>query len=231
MATDGIIRGDVVGGVGTLTVANDVSLANNAILRAEVSRTGTDAADPSQIAITGAGVLNLAPTAGNKFSIDIQNNLANPLVAGETYTITLATVASGTINLNGAPVTGVIDPSNYTLWPGMTSANNVSLVSSGGNLTLTFSPVPEPTTVLGLAAGSLGLGGFIRRRLRLGDREVGSSNNSIEQGKLRPCPGLSSFPAEWADRTNWTSCSGTVRPRDPETGDGPKAISRGRKPS
>ena len=102
VATDGIIRGDVVGGVGTLTVANDVSLANNAILRAEVSRTGTDAADPSQIAITGAGVLNLAPTAGNKFSIDIQNNLANPLVAGETYTITLATVASGTINLNGA---------------------------------------------------------------------------------------------------------------------------------
>jgi hypothetical protein len=38
--------------------------------------------------------------------------------------------------------------------------------NAGGDVFLTVAPVPEPATVLGVAAAALGLGGFVRRRLR-----------------------------------------------------------------
>ena len=161
----GAIRGGVTGGTGTLNVGNTVTVANNGTIRTEVSRTGANTATDSKI-IINAGSLNLAPNAGDKFFIDIVNNGASPMIAGETYTITLATVASGVINVHGVAASGVISPSNYTLFSGMTTATGVSLTASGGNLNLTFTPVPEPTTVLGLTAGVLGLGRVVHRRLR-----------------------------------------------------------------
>jgi hypothetical protein len=88
------------------------------------------------------------------------------LVAGETYAITLATVASGTINVNGTAASGTIDPWFYILWSSMTSAQNVSLIANGGNLELTFTPVPEPAITFALAAGALGAAGLMRRLRR-----------------------------------------------------------------
>ena len=67
---------------------------------------------------------------------------------------------------------GVIAQSNYVLSaPGYAIDPNYSLAvaSDGGGgylLQLTFTPVPEPATVFALAAGALGLGGLVRRRLR-----------------------------------------------------------------
>jgi hypothetical protein len=36
--------------------------------------------------------------------------------------------------------------------------------TAGGALNLNITPIPEPATILGLAAGALGVGGLIRRR-------------------------------------------------------------------
>jgi fibronectin-binding autotransporter adhesin len=170
----GAIRGGAPGGTGTLSVANNVTInstaSTNGILRVEASRTGGDGvngtANASMISLTSGGILNLNPGTG-KFTIDLVNG-ATPLLSGESYTITLATVATpGNIQLNGATAPSTIDPSNYVLQSfAFSSFSNVSLTVSGTNLVLTFTPVPEPATVLGLAAGVLGLGGLVRRRFR-----------------------------------------------------------------
>jgi autotransporter-associated beta strand protein len=163
------IRGGVAGGTGTLTVggSSTVTLNNNATLLAEVSRNAANDATASLLNLTGgSSVLNLAPNTGDVFRIEIDGNATNPMVAGETYTVLLASVGSGTINLNGAPVTGVIPASNYNfnIFPFFTSADDVVLSVSGGNLSLTFTPVPEPSTVLGIAVAALGLAALTRRR-------------------------------------------------------------------
>ena len=160
----GAVRGDTAGGFGSLTVNNTVTFANTGVLRTEISRTGQDAVDASRLVVTGTGALNLAPSSGNKLSIDLVNSTANPVFVLETYQVTLATVASGTVNVNGAPATGVIDPSHYVVTSGFLM-ENVSLSANAGNLVLTFKPVPEPTFILltcGVVAGGLAW----RRRAR-----------------------------------------------------------------
>ena len=90
---------------------------------------------------------------------------AVPAVEGD------AVASPGNIQLNGTTLNAndVIDPSNYVLQSStFTGFSGVSLAVDGigTNLVLTLSPVPEPATVLGVAAGALGLGGLVRRRLR-----------------------------------------------------------------
>ena len=95
-------------------------------------------------------------------------------MAGESYSITLATVTSpGSFQLNGATLgaNAPISASNYTLQSSaFASFSGVSLGidGTGTNLELSFtvSPVPEPAAVLAIAVGALGLGGLVRRRMR-----------------------------------------------------------------
>ena len=159
----GAVRGGTTGDTGTLNLGNNVTVANNGILRAEVAgSTGTS----GLVNLTGASsALNLAPAAGDKFVINLVSNSIDPLVYGQAYTINLATVASGTINVNGSPASGTIDPSTYTVQsPSFSAFNNVTLSASAGVLTLSFTPVPEPATAIAVAAAGLGLGGLVRRR-------------------------------------------------------------------
>lgn len=173
----GAIRGDGTGATGTLTVNNNVTIISssslNGVLRFEASRTGAGAANASRVSLTGAtSVLNLNPGAGHTFTIDLVNG-ANPLVGGESYTLTLATVATaGNIQLNGVGLNAndPIPASNYTLQSlsfGFFTAVSLAVDGTGKELVLTFTPVPEPATVLGLAAGALGFVGFLRRRNRV----------------------------------------------------------------
>jgi fibronectin-binding autotransporter adhesin len=162
--------GDALGVLSTNSnIVINSSATANGILRVEAARTGANAATSSLISTT-TGIFNLNP-GGNKFTIDLVNNAASPLFAGESYTITLASVGTaGNFQLNGSSLgaNAPISASNYTLQSSAFafSGSSLSIDSTGMNLELSFTvaPVPEPTTVLAIAAGALGLGGLVRRR-------------------------------------------------------------------
>ena len=173
VAAGAALRGGAPGTTGTLTTAGNVIVSQNATFRFEASRSGVGAAAASALNLTGsAGLLNLNPGAGNRFVIDLVNG-ASSLVTGESYTVTLATVAAaGNIRLNGGGVgaNATIDPANYVLRSDdFASFTGVSLGTDGTNTALLLSftpvPVPEPATALALAAGALALGRAARRRL------------------------------------------------------------------
>ena len=158
-----------------MTVNNNVTINStsspNGILRFEATRTGAGTANASLIALSGANsTLNLNPGAGHTFTIDLVNG-ASPLMGGESYTLTLATVTTaGNIQLNGVGLNAndTIAASNYTLQSSSFSfftGTSLAVDSTGTALVLTFTPLPEPTTVLGLAAGMVIVEGLIRRRL------------------------------------------------------------------
>jgi hypothetical protein len=160
----GQIRGGSPGVIATLTVNGNVEIGDNqngaGTLQVEVGETSPRA---SKLAISGD--LNIYPG----LRIDIITHTTDPLVGGHPYTITLASV-SGSIKLDGSTLgNGAIDPMNYEILssPDYTFTD-VSLAVVGGDLNLTFTPVPvpEPGTVLGVAVGALAVGGFVRRRWR-----------------------------------------------------------------
>ncbi|HSQ58429.1 MAG TPA: autotransporter-associated beta strand repeat-containing protein, partial [Gemmata sp.] len=170
-----VIRGGIAGTTGTLTVANSLTFVKGATLQVEASRTGAGTANASKIDVTGDGhVLNLNPGSiiGERIAIDLVSNASNPLLLNETYTLTLASVpAAGNIRLNGVtlPDNAAIDPKLYSLHSAdFSNFSNVSLAidNSGQNLLLTFTPVPvpEPASVVALAAGGLFAARIVRRR-------------------------------------------------------------------
>src|SRR5262249_39723386 len=102
-------------------------------------------------------------------SIQLLNDQS--LQANTPYSFTIATSTGGfflnstqVINSSFASTSYTLSSSNFAIDP-----NSVSLDVVGSNLNLAFTtlnPVPEPATVLAIAAGALGLGHFVRRRLR-----------------------------------------------------------------
>lgn len=174
-------NGNAAARIGALTVHGNVTINStasvNGIFRVEASRntstaqTGNVNADSSALSVTGGGTLSLIPS-GNVLTIDIVNG-TNSLQIGEAYTILLGGVdAPVNLQVNGsAPGSNATIPaSNYVLTSSDFTFESVSLTtnSSGTALFLSFTtaPVPEPATVLGIAAGALALGRVARRRLR-----------------------------------------------------------------
>lgn len=107
------------------------------------------------------GTLNLsAPVDGsNPFVIDLRY-LGAPGAALQTPTsnIRIATFAPGGL-------ASFTNSAQFTFAGDFVGALP-TLSISGNDLMLSFTPVPEPTTVLGAVAAVLGVGGFVRRRLR-----------------------------------------------------------------
>ncbi len=186
-AVSGAVRGGATGlataAAATLTVGNTVTIGQNGTLRVEAADTAPvgGVTDSSRVALTGAGsVLNLNPGAGNRFLIDLVSNATTPLVQGTAYTFVLVTAptpadptAATPFQLNGTTILTdgvnptVIGAGNYTLTSASFAAfSDVTLAvrASGDSLVLMATPVPEPATALGLAAGGLGLVNFVRRR-------------------------------------------------------------------
>jgi fibronectin-binding autotransporter adhesin len=158
-------------GAGALTVAGNTVLNNGAHLAVSAAAAGTN----TSVIVEGAGTtfnfqtgsvldLSLLPGFGSGSAYTV---VAMPAGAGGNVQLdgsgtgngqVLGTFVQGT----GASGSVTIVPSGFTLMDGDTFL----LSRSGDAVLLTFQPVPEPATVMGIAAGALGLGGLVRRRLR-----------------------------------------------------------------
>ncbi len=165
--------------LGTLTAANNLTMTaaapgSGSFFNVLVSRLAANSAAADLLIVSGAanrlnftGLATGTPTSGdNKFRINLRSDPANPLVPGESYTITIAQTPG--VQRNGTAVgpTYTFNPNDYQIFsPNFTAFNSTSLIVDGSNnVVMTFVPVPEPATVLGLAAAGFGAAGFLRRR-------------------------------------------------------------------
>ena len=104
---------------------------------------------------------SLAATATFHFTVD---GTGSTFIVGQTYSYRVGRFQGP--DLAGLGAFNINNQSQFTAI-GFSDPTNFSLTGDGlGNIYLNVSPVPEPTTILGLAAGVLGLGGVVRRRLR-----------------------------------------------------------------
>jgi autotransporter-associated beta strand protein len=165
--TGGTIRGDSGSGTGTLATANVTVQSGGGIL-ANLGATTVS----SRLAL-GSGTLDLK--SGSKLS------LAGVGFTDVASTYTIATTNAGTLNWNGAAqangfVFGAYSPLNGNSGPVtidttglgvmLNPGDQFTLSRSNNDLVLNFVPnaVPEPGTILGIAAAGLGLAGWFRRR-------------------------------------------------------------------
>jgi autotransporter-associated beta strand protein len=166
----GTLRGGFAGGtsaeaIGTLTLAN--TTLNGGVNRGTlaVDLNGGDGTANSKLAFGSGNTFNLVNAGTNKFDIELLNDTG--LTAGNSYILTLAT--GGSYQRNGTPWNAGSNPFtaadfNLVSGSGSWSFTGVSLGVDSGNLVLQFTlaPVPEPATVLGIAA--LGLAAIRLRR-------------------------------------------------------------------
>ncbi len=170
----GTIRGDSGTGTGTLNLANTTILgaagSTGGTLAARLAVNGGGTVTGNSKLALGSNTLNLVSTGG-KFNIVLLAD--GGLTSGQAYTIILATGGLTSYQRNGVVWNAILNPfttADYTVTSGSgawTFSNTLLGVDGSNNLTLQFTPVPEPGTVLAAAgAGVLALGG-IRRRFRV----------------------------------------------------------------
>jgi len=159
----GTLRGDTGTGIGTLTTG-PLTVTGAAGFGAGGTIATYLPTSPPLPAITGNSTVAVGAnpvvfdsTAG-AFNILLLND--DTLVNGTPYTVTIITGSPG------ATYTGF--SGNFVVLSGSLTHDYTafSLATSGDNLVLSFTPtvVPEPGTILGLAAMGLGLGNWVRRR-------------------------------------------------------------------
>ncbi len=161
----GTIRGDVLGGTGTLNLNANVTIAAGATIAVDLGNTA--GGSNSQIVLGSSTTLSLNSVPGTRpFAIQLVND--GGLTVGTPYLITIATAPA--ITLNGGSTLGgnaTIASSNYILES--STFNNLGAYSlgtdnTGTRLQIAFTPTPEPEHVLLLCAAALLLGLAIRRR-------------------------------------------------------------------
>ncbi len=161
---------------GQLSVAGPVTIQGGPVgsgggqLAVDLNGTSTSGTLVGRVAVTGGNPLNLAVSPGNPVTIRLIGS--QNLIYGTPYTFDVAT--AGDFRRNGTP--GV---TSYTFGPAgdfVLSADSVplnayigtpTLTASSGTLTLGFTPVPEPATVLAVAVVGLGAA-RLRRRILAG---------------------------------------------------------------
>jgi len=145
----GTIRAGSLDGAGKLIVSGNVNIGSGGTLSTKIT-SGT----ANLIEITGANAFTFDPNA--KVLIDGNNFAFSPAT---TYTYTIATSGTSTAGLS---------VTNQSLFSFTNFANSGDYTYSlsgnaAGAVILTFTPVPEPGTMVALGAAGLGLLGAIRR--------------------------------------------------------------------
>jgi hypothetical protein len=144
-----------------------VTVNSGGIVRSQVTSATSDTLNLSG----GTGTRNLTLASGSILNID-----ATTPTLGTTYT--LANLGDAGLNI-GTYTGGVGDIAVYSANGSFTtfgvnvnvsgftfgSEDRLTLRRTSDSLQLVFSPVPEPTTILGVAVGLVAVGGFIRKRL------------------------------------------------------------------
>jgi autotransporter-associated beta strand protein len=158
-------------GVGTLTVAGNTVFNSSGRFGAEVGAAG----NADRLVIQGPST-TLDFKAGSVLSLTLLSGFTNATAASYVLASLPAgagnnILANGVATIDGAVLgtfiqgvgragTVTIDPSGFALAAGDT----FSLRRSGDDVVIFFTPVPEPATVLGLAAAGWGVAALARRR-------------------------------------------------------------------
>lgn len=145
--------------LGTLTVNNNVSFNAGSTFAAGLGASGTS----DLLNLTGSGTLIFADGS-------ILKLFDEGVGTGYAPSYTLATVASGSLTPGtlgtftvGGSSTGSVFIDTTSL-SGLNNGDIFMLTQSASTVTLSYTPVPEPSTVLAMGAGFLGFCGLIRRR-------------------------------------------------------------------
>lgn len=161
-----------VNGASTLTVGDNVILNSGAQFAAGVAASGTSSNltidnPAATVNFQNGSILALNQLTGFTGSAASYTLLSLPGGSGNNLLLNGASTTDGQVLgtfVEGSGASGpvTISPTGFALVPGDTFV----LSRSGDAMVLSFVPVPEPATVLGIAAGALGLGGLVRRRFR-----------------------------------------------------------------
>ena len=169
VTNNGTIRGGDATGVGTTTIGGNLTLDTNAQQIFRITSAGAAAATT-----TGGSSIGAAPNPTNNNFVDINGSLLpTSLLATTTYHFTVdgtGVVSDGNLgysyqvgrftgpDLAGLGAFTISDQSQFTQI-GFSQPRTFTLTGDGlGGIYLNLAPVPEPATVLGIAAGALGLG-------------------------------------------------------------------------
>ena len=169
VASGGTVRGDSLAGVGTLSLGSNLTIASDASNGGKIQSTVTGAPGVGNSKLTfTSGTLTLGDATG-KFTIDLRQG-AVAVTEFQQYTIVLATATGGGLFKVGNTTLGansVVSTDRYTVSNnfqyGITGDYVLAVDNTGNNLQLTFSPVPEPGSMVALGAAGLGLLGAFRR--------------------------------------------------------------------
>lgn len=171
-----LLGGSAVNPTGTLTVAGNVVFrgatgTTGGRYAVDLGGTSVSGSVVSKVAVTGAGnVVNFDSSAG---PVVIPLLSDGGLALSVPYSFVIGSAAGG-YQVNGGPVgvggyTYLTDFVLTSSRPEFHEFRNVSLTPDGSNnLVLSFTPVPEPATVLGLAAAGLAAVRLGRRRILAG---------------------------------------------------------------
>lgn len=136
-------------GVGATILATGAATIQGHFL---VNVFGTGVTDIGRL--NSSGILNLTSSTDSLELALNGTSVASLRAAGaKTYTIAGYTSETGTFDTTDFTTAG-FQASEWSVNYGATA------------ITLSFTPVPEPSTVLAIAVGALGFGGLVRRRLR-----------------------------------------------------------------
>lgn len=164
-----VAPGATVQGGTTAAPTGQLTVASNLVLQGAAgtgrARYGVDLNGAST---SGATVGRVAVTAGNVVNFDVTNGpvvvrLLNDqnLVQNQAYTFDIGTAPA--YQRNGTPVAAYNYPADFVISSAnFPDFNAVTLTTTGGVLTLTFTPVPEPGAVLAACGAAL----LARRKFR-----------------------------------------------------------------